>query len=153
VGHDGADRAGEDRRRPGSRLRCIRDHSHRCDRLLRVPRTRGSGADVIDLIAAKAAARVAAFARRKTAHQAAGPGDSALLASVVAGRRGAPRPGYMAIRTEIDPGPVMAEAAAFGPVGLPVIQGPGLPLKFARWEPGMAMKPGPFGAMSPAADD
>ena len=45
----------------------------------------------------------------------------------------------------------MAEAAAHGPVGVPVIDGPGLPLRFALWEPGSTLIEGPFGAMIPAA--
>ncbi|MEQ9242323.1 5-formyltetrahydrofolate cyclo-ligase [Roseovarius indicus] len=106
-----------------------------------------------DLTAVKAEARKAAFARRKAAHEAAPPGEAGHLAEVLAGYRGVPLSGYMAIRTEIDPLPVMAEAAAHGPVGVPVIQGKGLPLKFSRWEPGCALKEGPFGAMIPETDD
>lgn len=101
----------------------------------------------------KAQARKAAFARRKAAHEAAGPGEAALLSEVIAGHRGVPLSGYMAIRTEIDPLPVMEEAAAHGPVGVPVIQGQGRPLTFSRWEPGCALKEGPFGAMIPEVDD
>ena len=105
-----------------------------------------------DLAAAKAEARKAAFARRKAAHASAPPGASALLSSVLAGYRGVPLAGYMPIRTEIDPLPAMAEAAAHGPVGVPVIEGAGLPLRFARWEPGIAMKDGPFGARVPEVE-
>lgn len=109
-----------------------------------------TGAAQIPLEARKAAARKAAFARRKVAHAAAaGPGAAALLSEVLAGYRGVPLSGYMPIRTEIDPLPAMAEAAAHGPVGVPVIQGAGMALKFARWEPGCAMVAGPFGAMVP----
>ena len=97
----------------------------------------------------KAAARKAAFARRKVAHAAAGPGAAAHLSEVLAGYRGVPLSGYMPIRTEIDPLPAMAEAAAHGPVGVPVIQGAGMALKFARWEPDCTMVAGPFGAMVP----
>lgn len=103
--------------------------------------------------AAKAAARAAAFARRKIAHAAAPPGAAGRLAGVLAGYRGVPLSGYMPIRTEIDPLPAMAEAAAQGPVGVPVIQGAGLALKFSRWEPGAALKTGPFGAMVPLRED
>ncbi|WP_050927602.1 5-formyltetrahydrofolate cyclo-ligase [Aestuariivita boseongensis] len=106
-----------------------------------------------DLAQVKADARKAAFARRKTAHAAAGPGASALLSEVLAGYRGMPLSGYMPIRTEIDPLPAMAEAAAHGPVGVPVIQGAGQPLLFSRWEPDAPMKEGPFGALIPARDD
>lgn len=103
-----------------------------------------------DLATVKAAARADAFARRKAAHEAAAPGAAGRLSEVLAGYRGVPLSGYMAIRTEIDPAPVMAEAAAHGPVGIPVIQAPGKPLRFARWEPGMDLIEGPFGARIPA---
>jgi 5-formyltetrahydrofolate cyclo-ligase len=106
-----------------------------------------------DVTAIKAEARKAGFARRKAAHEAAMPGAAGLLSQVLAGHRGVPLSGYMPIRTEIDPLPAMQEAAAHGPVGIPVIQGAGLPLMFSRWEPGCALKEGPFGAMIPEADD
>ncbi len=102
------------------------------------------------LAAAKAVARKAAFARRKAAHDRECPGAAARLSEVLAGYRGAPLSGYMAIRTEIDPLPVMQEAAAHGPVGVPVIVGRGQPLRFARWQPGCEMTAGPFGARIPA---
>jgi len=108
-----------------------------------------TGAAQVSLEARKAAARKAAFARRKAAHAAAGPGAAAHLSEVLAGYRGVPLSGYMPIRTEIDPLPAMAEAAAHGQVGVPVIQGAGMALKFARWEPGCAMIAGPFGATVP----
>ncbi|MDW4499592.1 5-formyltetrahydrofolate cyclo-ligase [Sulfitobacter sp. D35] len=97
----------------------------------------------------KAAARAAAFARRKQAHATDRGTGAALLSSLLAGYRGVPLSGYLAIRTEIDPLPAMAEAAAHGPVGVPVIEGKGQPLKFAAWEPGIALVPGPFGAQVP----
>ncbi len=106
-----------------------------------------------DLASRKAAARKAALARRKAAHAAAGGAGSALLSGVLAGYRGVPLSGYVPIRTEIDPMPAMAEAAAHGPVGVPVIQGAGLPLRFSRWEPDGAMRDGPFGASVPERDD
>jgi 5-formyltetrahydrofolate cyclo-ligase len=108
---------------------------------------------VSDLAAIKAAARKAAFARRKAAHAAAPPAAAEVLSAVLAGHRGVPLAGYMPIRTEIDPLPAMAEAAAHGPVGLPVISGAGLPLKFSRWEPDMELVEGPFGARVPAKED
>ena len=106
-----------------------------------------------DITEIKTAARKAAFGRRKVAHETAGAGRSALLSELLAGYRGVPMSGYMPIRTEIDPLPAMAEAAAYGPVGVPVIEGAGEPLKFSRWEPGCRLKEGPFGAMIPEVDD
>jgi 5-formyltetrahydrofolate cyclo-ligase len=101
----------------------------------------------------KADARKAAFARRKAAHQASLGIGSSLLSGVLAGYRGVPLAGYMPIRTEIDPLPAMSEAAAHGPVGVPVIQGEGLPLEFSRWDPDGPLKDGPFGAQVPVIDD
>ena len=106
-----------------------------------------------DLQAIKDTARKAAFARRKAAHAAGGPGLAGLLSGVLAGYRGVPMSGFMPIRTEIDPLPAMEEAAAHGPVGVPVIEAAGKPLKFSRWEPGCTLKDGPFGAMIPETDD
>lgn len=97
----------------------------------------------------KAAARKAAFARRKAGFAAQPPGAAGKLSEVLAGFRGVPLSGYMPIRTEIDPLPAMAEAAAYGPVGVPVIVDKGQPLKFARWDPDMPLVAGPFGALIP----
>jgi 5-formyltetrahydrofolate cyclo-ligase len=99
---------------------------------------------------AKAEARKAAFARRKAAHEAGldGPAQEA-LAAYLASQAGRVLAGYMAMRTEIDPLPVMAGWA--GPVGVPVIAGAGLPLTFRRWTPDAAMVEGPFGAKIPEA--
>ncbi len=103
--------------------------------------------------ARKAAARKAALARRRAAHERGGAGRAGRLSEVLAGHRGVPLAGYWPIRSEIDPRPAMAEAAAYGPVGVPVIIAAGQPLKFSRWEPGMAMREGPFGARVPAVGD
>ena len=106
-----------------------------------------------DLAAWKAEARKAAFVRRKAAHAVHGAGRAGVLSGVLAGYRGVPLSGYLAIRTEIDPIAAMEEAAAYGPVGVPVIEGKGVPLRFSRWEPGCALRDGPFGAMVPEVDD
>ncbi len=106
-----------------------------------------------DLSEVKAAARKAAFARRKAAFDARLPGVAGRLSEVLAGHRGVPLSGYMPIRTEIDPLPAMAEASAYGPVGVPVIQGQGKALRFSRWTPEGALKDGPFGARVPETDD
>ena len=71
-----------------------------------------------DLTDIKAAARKAAFARRKTAFDARLPGAAGRLSEVLAGYRGVALSGYMPIRTEIDPVSAMAEASAYGPVGV-----------------------------------
>lgn len=100
----------------------------------------------------KTAARQAAFARRKQAHRT-DVATAGYLSEVLAGYRGVPLAGYMAMRTEIDPTPAMAEAAAYGPVGVPVILGAAQPLRFRLWEPDSAMITGEFGAMIPASGD
>lgn len=109
--------------------------------------------EATDLTEIKAAARKAAFARRKAAFDGRQPGVAGRLSEVLAGHRGVPMSGYMPIRTEIDPLPAMAEAAAYGPVGVPVIQAAGQALRFSRWTPEGALKDGPFGAMVPEIDD
>ncbi|MEZ5713913.1 MAG: 5-formyltetrahydrofolate cyclo-ligase [Paracoccaceae bacterium] len=101
----------------------------------------------------KAAARKAAFARRKAAFEALGPDRGGVLSEVLAGYRGVPLSGYMPIRTEISPLAAMAEAAAYGPVGVPVIEGKGKPLAFSRWTPEGPLREGPFGAQVPEVDD
>jgi 5-formyltetrahydrofolate cyclo-ligase len=103
---------------------------------------------VNDLTALKAAARKAAFAVRKEAF-ARGQGQAAeLLADYLAGQGGRVLSGYMPMRTEIDPLPAMA--AHRGPVGVPVIPGAAMPLRFREWTPGCALVPGEFGALIPA---
>lgn len=100
----------------------------------------------------KAAARKAAFARRKMAFDA-GLSSAAHLSEILAGYRGVPLAGYMPMRTEIDPLPAMEEAAAHGPVGVPVIMGKAQPLQFRRWEPDCKMVTGDFGALIPESGD
>ncbi|MEN8892250.1 5-formyltetrahydrofolate cyclo-ligase [Planktotalea arctica] len=103
-----------------------------------------------DLNALKTAARSAAFARRKVAFASAHAAQSSYLSEVLAGYRGVPLAGYAPMRTEIDPLPAMAEAAAHGPVGMPVIKAKATPLDFREWSPGCAMVEGTFGAFIPA---
>jgi len=100
----------------------------------------------------KSAARKAAFARRAAVHRP-DAATAGYLSAVLAGYRGVPIAGYMAMRTEIDPTPAMAEAAAHGSVGVPVITAKGQPLRFRLWEPDCAMIAGDFGAQIPATGD
>ncbi len=108
---------------------------------------------MVDLSVKKDTARKAAFARRKEAHALDDGAAAGYLSEVLAGYRGVPLAGYMAMRTEIDPTAAMEEAAAHGPVGVPVIMGAGQPLRFRLWEPGCAMIKGEFGAMIPQSGD
>tara|TARA_R100000789_G_scaffold80847_7_gene76185 strand:+ start:3286 stop:3846 length:561 start_codon:yes stop_codon:yes gene_type:complete len=103
----------------------------------------------VTLAARKAAARKAGFARRQQAFDSQRPGAAGKLSEVLAGYRGVPVSGFLPIRTEIDPVPAMAEAAAYGPVGVPVIMAKATPLKFARWEPDCTLVEGAFKVMIP----
>ena len=95
----------------------------------------------------KAKARAEAFERRAKAH-AGGQGQAAeILADYLAGQAGRVLSGYMPMRTEIDPLPAMA--AHQGPVGVPVIMGKGMPLRFREWSPGTKMVEGTFKALIP----
>jgi len=98
----------------------------------------------------KAAARKAAFARRKEAHGRGldGAAQTRLL-ELLAPHRGRVIAGFVPIRSEINPLPVMVDLAADGPVAVPVVEGAGQPLSFKQWRPGCRMAPGPFGAAVP----
>jgi 5-formyltetrahydrofolate cyclo-ligase len=108
----------------------------------------------MSLSAIKTAARQAAFARRKTAHDARAGEVWAALAGVLAAHRGKPLAGYMPMRTEIDCLPAMAgHLAAGGAVGVPVILAAATPLQFRAWSPDARMVAGEFGALIPADGD
>ena len=117
------------------------------------PRPPSLGARAMELSARKSAARKAAFSRRQAAHDLDTGAGAGVLSSVLAGYRGVPIAGYLPIRSEIDPIPAMTEAAAHGPVAVPVIQGDGLPLRFSRWLPDGPLRAGPFGVSVPEVDD
>ncbi|MBV7409115.1 5-formyltetrahydrofolate cyclo-ligase [Maritimibacter sp. DP1N21-5] len=94
--------------------------------------------------------RAAAFIRREQAHNAS---LDALaqenLALALGPFRGRPIAGYLPIRTEVSPIPVMAKFAAFGPVGVPVVAAKHTPLTFRGWSPDVATAAGAFGADVP----
>ncbi|SHI65083.1 5-formyltetrahydrofolate cyclo-ligase [Wenxinia saemankumensis] len=102
---------------------------------------------------AKAVLRRDALLRRKAAHAARPEDWCGMLRGVLSAHRGRPLAGYMAIRSEIDPRPAMVGAAAYGPVCVPVIDGPEQPLRFRAWHPDAAMIPGTFGAHTPQDGD
>jgi 5-formyltetrahydrofolate cyclo-ligase len=96
----------------------------------------------------KAALRRAALARRKAAHaQGLDAAAQAVLSAHLLPWAGRPLAGYLPIRTEIDPTPVMAGWE--GPVGVPVVEGAGRPLRFRAWRPGSRMVEGRFGVLVP----
>ncbi len=102
----------------------------------------------------KKAARAAGFERRARAHGRGldGPAQERLIA-LLAAHRGRRLAGFVPIRTEINPLPVMAAMSEHGPVAVPVIAGKARPLGFRRWRPGCAMEPGPFGAPVPVTGE
>ncbi len=104
--------------------------------------------DSTGLGARKTAARKAAFLRRELAHASASD-QARHLTALLAQHRGVPLAGYIAMRSEIDPTPAMQAAAAFGPVGVPVIEGPDTALRFREWTPGCTTERGHFGAHVP----
>ena len=103
--------------------------------------------------AQKSAARRVAFVARRAAHETRQQtgrdlAAQAQLRAALAPFGAAALAGYMAIRTEVDPLPVMAAHA--GPVAVPVILGDGQPLAFHLWSVDCALIEGPFGARVPA---
>ena len=61
--------------------------------------------------------------------------------------------GFSAIRSEIDPMPLMLRLHARGArLALPVVAGREAPLIMREWKPGMALVAGPFGLSEPPAD-
>ncbi|TNC51853.1 5-formyltetrahydrofolate cyclo-ligase [Rubellimicrobium rubrum] len=106
-----------------------------------------------DLTRIKAEARARAFARRQDAWEAGHSAPWTLLSEVLKPHLGRPLAGYLPMRTEIDPLPAMAEAAAHGLVGVPITPKRGLPLTFRQWSPGCAMMDGGFGTQIPASGD
>ncbi|HQY43028.1 MAG TPA: 5-formyltetrahydrofolate cyclo-ligase [Paracoccaceae bacterium] len=100
----------------------------------------------------KAAARTAAYARRKAAFATRSGRDHLILNDVLAAHRGAILAGYMPMRTEIDCLPAMAAHLAAGQGGrvcVPVITGAARPLRFHEWRPDAPMVAGEFGALIP----
>lgn len=99
----------------------------------------------------KQAARKAAFEARRAAHRQGG--DQAAqshLSALLAAHQGGVLAGYLPIRTEMDPLPVMAQWCRKGRVCVPVIAGQGQPLKFREWTPEAPMTDGPHGVSVPA---
>ena len=105
----------------------------------------------------KRAERTRALARRAAAFVAHGSSAGARLAdhglSFLKTTPGAVVSGFSAIRDEIDPAALLARLHAAGfRLGLPVMQGKGLPLLFRAWSPGDAMGKVQWGIAEPLPD-
>jgi 5-formyltetrahydrofolate cyclo-ligase len=102
----------------------------------------------------KQAARKAAMARRKRAHEAGkGAAEAAarhLLAWLKTRPKHTPVSGYMPIHSELDILPAMRALHEEGhALCVPVIIGKAMPLKFSAWTPDTRMTRGAFGALVP----
>jgi 5-formyltetrahydrofolate cyclo-ligase len=102
----------------------------------------------------KADLRTAALARRDALSE-----EQRAAAAQAIAKRGLPieiKPGtivagYSAIRSEIDPAPLMRELAARGAqLALPVIAARGQSLGFRAWFPGDRLQQGPLGILEPS---
>ncbi len=103
------------------------------------------------MTADKRSAREAATAARRRAQARADPAPAlAALDALLAERAGQVVAGYLPMRTEIDPRPAMALAAARGPVCVPVTHGRGRGLTFRAWRPDAPLVDGGFGTQVPA---
>ncbi len=97
----------------------------------------------------KAAARKAAFLRRKTADPTLAEAANRHLEAAVRAAPGKVVSAYWPIRTEVDPRPTIHALVESHMIGLPVVNGAGQPLTFRRWVPGAEMEVGAFGAEIP----
>lgn len=105
--------------------------------------------------------RAAAREARRTAQRTAGRAAAAALIPQwrEAVRRGLAVPpgatvaGYWPVRDEMDVRALLRALCEEGhPVALPVVAGPGRPLRFRRWCPGDMLAMGPFGLSEPPAE-
>lgn len=104
----------------------------------------------------KAALRRAALDRRDEL-----PAEDRAAAAATIAARPLPVPvsagtivsGYMAIRSELDPAPLMRRFVESGAgLALPVVVGRGQPLVFRAWAPGVPLVTAGFGLLEPAPD-
>lgn len=98
----------------------------------------------------KAAARKAAYVRRRTADPTLSVTANRHLEAAVRAAPGNVVSAYWPIRAEIDPRPTIQGLVESYKIGLPVVAGAALPLAFRRWAPGTKMEVGAFGAEIPA---
>lgn len=105
----------------------------------------------MNLAEKKAAARKAAYARRKSVDPALAEAANRHLEFAVRAAPGEVVSAYWPIRTEIDPRPTINALAENYVIGLPVVADAGLPLAFRRWVPGAEMEVGSYGAEIPTS--
>lgn len=102
---------------------------------------------------AKRVMRADMAARRRAAvpglgHAAVAVRDN--FAAAISIPPGAAVSGYWPLADEFDPRPLLEHLHGLGhAIGLPVVLGRGLPLKFRRWQPGMELVQGSFKVMTP----
>lgn len=107
----------------------------------------------VSMRTAKQDLRAAALARRDAlprGQRMAAAASLALLADQVAVRPGEVVAGFMPIRSEIDPRPLMLRLGERGArLALPVIGAPDAPLAFRIWTPSAPLVAGPLGILQP----
>jgi 5-formyltetrahydrofolate cyclo-ligase len=104
----------------------------------------------------KATLRASSVVRRATVAEAAGAEAAAAAARIFAREIALPEggvlAGYWPLPGELDPRPLLHQAAAGGlNLAMPRMQGKGLPLAFHLWRRGDPLVPGPFRVMEPEA--
>lgn len=107
-----------------------------------------------DRVAAKASMRQRSFERRAEAFLRHGEAAKECVAAIADAklpiRDGLVVSAYLAMRDELDPGPILARAVARGAIGaLPTVVSKGHPLRFRRWMPGDPTRPAGFGTREP----
>lgn len=101
----------------------------------------------------KAAARKAAFARRKDADPELAAAANDRLTRVIRTCPGSTLAGYWPIRTEIDPRPTLETLSTTHELCLPVVVAEATPLIFRRWTPGAALTANAFGTSIPREEE
>ena len=105
-------------------------------------------------IADKASMRKQAVAARKSAHSTVVDAGASLTADLPTLPTGSIVSGYVPIRSEIDPMPLMRFLLGAGHrICVPVIEDTARPLRFRRWTPDADMIEGAFGTAIPANGD
>jgi len=111
-------------------------------------------ADDPALLAAKAAMRAVAIARRNRCDPSRGTALAGQLLTAAPPPSGAVCAGFWPMGAEIDIRPLLLALVERGHVlGLPITPRRGQPLRFRSWRPGDALAPGPLGTSQPLGGD